>query len=69
MHFCLLYLFQDKQQLLSEVENLRSRLNIFEQDKQNITEIVAQKNALLSDLENEISIYKWVFELVRLMLY
>ncbi|XP_020284745.1 synaptonemal complex protein 1-like isoform X2 [Pseudomyrmex gracilis] len=51
-------LLEDKQQLLSEVENLRSRLNIFEQDKQNITEIVAQKNALLSDLENEISIYK-----------
>lgn len=58
MHVCLLYLFQDKQRLLSEVENLKSRLNIFEQDKRDIAEIVAQKNALLSNLENEISTYK-----------
>lgn len=52
------HLLQEQHQLLSELENLKSRLNMLEQEGKDVTEIIVQKDALLSNLENEISTYK-----------
>lgn len=37
---------------------------MLEQDKVNTTEIVVQKDALISEYQNEITMYKWVFKLI-----
>ncbi|XP_070159115.1 putative leucine-rich repeat-containing protein DDB_G0290503 [Polyergus mexicanus] len=58
-------LVEEQQRLLSEFENLQSRMNTLEQDKNNIIEMVAQKNALLSKLQNEILTYKNEIEVMR----
>lgn len=52
------YLFQEKQQLLSEFENLHSRINMLEQDKSNITKMIVQKDAFVLKLQDEILMYK-----------
>jgi len=51
-------LFQEQRRLESKTESLESRLNMLEQDKINITEIVAQKDALISKFQDEICMYK-----------
>ncbi|XP_024892383.1 CAP-Gly domain-containing linker protein 1-like isoform X1 [Temnothorax curvispinosus] len=51
-------LIEKQQRLQLESENLQSRLNTLEQDKNNITEIIEQKDALISKLEDEVSMYK-----------
>ncbi|XP_029664492.1 autophagy-related protein 23-like [Formica exsecta] len=51
-------LVEEQQRLLSEFENLQSQMNMLEQDKSNIIKMVAQKDALLSKLQNEILTYK-----------
>jgi len=51
-------LFQEQRRLESKTESLESQLNMLEQDKINITEIVAQKDALISQFQNEICMYK-----------
>ncbi|XP_071563815.1 uncharacterized protein [Temnothorax nylanderi] len=51
-------LIEKQQRLQLESENLQLRLNTLEQDKNNITEIIEQKDALISKLEDEVSMYK-----------
>ncbi|XP_011645970.1 putative leucine-rich repeat-containing protein DDB_G0290503 [Pogonomyrmex barbatus] len=51
-------LVEKQQRLQSESESLRSQLNILEQDKSSIIEIIAQKDELISKFQNEISMYK-----------
>ncbi|KAL6426274.1 hypothetical protein ACFW04_009059 [Cataglyphis niger] len=59
------YLFQEQQRLLTELENLQSRINMLDQNKNNITEMLAQKDTLLSKLQNEILMYKNQIEVMR----
>ncbi|XP_012224193.1 myosin heavy chain, clone 203-like [Linepithema humile] len=51
-------LIKEKQQLLSKLDSLQSQLKILQKDKSNITEIIAHRDAHLSKLENEVSMYK-----------
>ncbi|XP_011694824.1 PREDICTED: polyamine-modulated factor 1-binding protein 1-like isoform X2 [Wasmannia auropunctata] len=51
-------LIEEQRRLESKLENLQSQLNMLEQDKVNIRNLIAQKDALNSKLQNEIPTYK-----------
>ncbi|XP_050457511.1 uncharacterized protein LOC126854623 [Cataglyphis hispanica] len=58
-------LVEEQQRLLTELENLQSRINMLDQNESNITEMLAQKDALLSKLQNEILMYKNQIEVMQ----
>ncbi|XP_018309807.1 nuclease SbcCD subunit C [Mycetomoellerius zeteki] len=55
---------EEQQRLESKLKSLQSQLNTLEQDKINITEMIAQKDTLISKLQNEISMYKNEIEVI-----
>ncbi|XP_032684974.1 interaptin-like isoform X2 [Odontomachus brunneus] len=55
---------EEQQRLLTECESLQSQLNILQHDKSNISELVAQKDRLISKLLNENSMYKNKIEVI-----
>ncbi|XP_036150376.1 probable DNA double-strand break repair Rad50 ATPase, partial [Monomorium pharaonis] len=57
-------LVEEQRQRQLKLETLQSRLNTLEQDKNNIAEMVAQKDALISKLQNEIFMHKNQIEVI-----
>ncbi|XP_011054069.1 PREDICTED: girdin-like isoform X2 [Acromyrmex echinatior] len=55
---------EEQQRLESKFKSLQSQLNTLEQDKINITDMIAQKDTLISKLQNEISMYKNEIEVI-----
>ncbi|XP_011329408.1 putative leucine-rich repeat-containing protein DDB_G0290503 [Ooceraea biroi] len=58
-------LVEKQQQLLSAYESLQSQLKVLEQNKSNTAELMAQKDVLLSKLQDENSTYKNQIEVMK----